>query len=51
MRPTFRGKVYHVDRKKQDNVPDERIYDEESTNLIKLEKFNQILILSFGLIG
>ena len=37
MRPTFRGKVYHVDEKEHDNVPDERIYDEESTNLIELE--------------
>ena len=38
MRSPFRGKVNHVEEKKQDYIPDESIYDEESTNLIELEK-------------
>ena len=36
-RPPFRGKVYHVDVKKQDNRQNEIDYDEESTNLLGLE--------------
>ena len=37
-RPSFRGKVYRVDEKKQNNVEVERNYDEDSTSLIELEK-------------
>ena len=36
-RPPFRGKVYRVDEEKS-NVQVERNYDEESRNLIRLEK-------------